>query len=97
MNMKMKEDLKALDLKRLVKDPTELELCRLATKEILEQFSECVDNLEKMFKMYPLLKATVAVALQIRVCGEEQITCLAGAGKTVRESLRDMTFQILKD
>lgn len=93
----MKEDLKALDLKRLVKDPTELELCRLATKEILEQFGECVDNFKKMIDMYPLMKATVSVALQIRVCGEDQITCLAGAGKTVKESLRDMTFRILKD
>lgn len=92
-----KEDLKALDLKRLVKDDTELELCKLATKEILEQFSECVDNFKKMIDMYPLMKATVSVALQIRVCGEEQITCLAGVGKTVRESLRDMTLKIMKD
>ena len=92
-----KEDLKELDLKRLVKDPTEVELCKLATKEILEQFSECVSNLEKMYKMYPLLKATVSVALQIRFCGEEQITCVSGAAKAVRESLRDMTFQIMKD
>lgn len=93
----MREDLKALDLKRLTKDPTEVELCKLATKEILEQFSECVDNFQKMIDMYPLLKATVSVALQIRFCGEEQITCLAGVGKTLRESLRNMTFQILKD
>lgn len=93
----MKEDLKALDLKRLVKDDTELELCSLTTKEILKQFSECVSNFKKMIDMYPLLKATVAVALQIRVCGEEQLTCLVGAGKTVRESLRDMTCQMLKD
>lgn len=91
------EDLKALNLERLVKDDTELELCRLATKEILEQFSECVDNFKKMIDMYPLLKATVAVALQIRVCGEEQITCLAGAGKTLNAALLDMTFQIRKD
>ena len=90
----MKEDL---DLKRLVQDPTELELCKLATKEILEQFNECVHNFEKMITMYPLLKGTVSVALQIRFCGEEQITCLAGAAKTVRESLRDMTFQTMKD
>ena len=93
----MKEDLKALDLEGLTKDPTEVELCKLATKEILEQFSECVDNFQKMIDMYPLLKATVSVALQIRFCGEEQITCLAGVGKTLRESLRNMTFQILKD
>lgn len=93
----MKEDLKALDLEGLTKDPTEVELCKLATKEILEQFSKCVDNFQKMLDMYPLLKATVSVALQVRFCGEEQITCLAGAGKTLRESLRDMTFQILKD
>ena len=93
----MKEDLKALDLKRLVKDPTELELCKLATKEILEQFSECIANLEKMYKMYPLLKATVSVVLQIRFCGEEKLTCLAGASETVKESLRDMTFQSLQD
>ena len=92
-----KEDLKALDLKRLVKDPTEVELCKLATKEILDQFSECVDNFEKMIDMYPLLKATVSVALQIRFCGEEHLTCLAGAGKTVRESLGDMTLKIMKD
>lgn len=92
-----KEDLNALDLKRLVKDDTELELCRLTTKEILEQFSECVDNFKKMIDMYPLLKATVAVALQIRVCGEEQITCLAGAGKTLNAALLDMTLQIRKD
>ena len=85
------------DLKRLIKDPTEVELCKLATKEILDQFSECVDNFKKMLDMYPLLKATVSVVLQIRFCGEEQITCLAGAAKTVRESLRNMTFQILKD
>lgn len=93
----MTEDLKALDLKRLAKDPTEVELCKLATKEILEQFSECVDNFKKMLDMYPLLKATVSVALQVRFCGEEQITCLAGAGKTVREALRDMTLKALKD
>lgn len=93
----MKEDLKALDLKRLVKDDTEVELCKLATKEILEQFSECVDNFQKMIDMYPLLKTTVSVALQIRFCGEEQITCLAGVGKTLRESLRDMTLKIMKD
>lgn len=90
----MKEDL---DLKRLVQDPTERELCKLATKEILDQFSECVANYEKMLDMYPLLKATVSVVLQVRFCGEEQITCLAGAGKTVRASLQDMTFQIMKD
>lgn len=90
----MKEEV---DLKRLVQDDTERELCKLATKEILEQFSECVNNLEKMYDMYPLLKATVSVALQIRFCGEEQITCLAGAGKTLRESLRDMTLKIMKD
>lgn len=93
----MKEDLKALDLKGLTKDPTEVELCKLATKEILEQFSECVDNFQKMIDMYPLLKATVSVALQIRFCGEEQITCLAGVGKTLRESLSDMALQMLKD
>ena len=93
----MKEDLKALDLKRLTEDPTEVELCKLATKEILEQFSECVDNFKKMLDMYPLMKATVSVALQIRFCGEEQITCLAGAGKTVRESLGDMILKIMKD
>lgn len=93
----MKENLKALDLKRLVKDDTEVELCKLATKEILEQFSECVDNFQKMIDMYPLLKTTVSVALQIRFCGEEQITCLAGVGKTLRESLRDMTLKIMKD
>lgn len=93
----MKEDLKALDLKRLVKDDTEVELCKLATKEILKQFSECVDNFQKMIDMYPLLKTTVSVALQIRFCGEEQITCLAGVGKTLRESLRDMTLKIMKD
>ena len=92
-----KEDLKALDLKRLTKDPTEVELCKLASKEILEQFSECVDNFRKMIDMYPLMKATVSVALQIRFCGEEQITCLAGAAKTVRESLQDMTLKIMKD
>lgn len=90
----MKEEL---NLKRLAQDDTEVELCKLATKEILEQFHECVANLEKMNKMYPLLKATVSVALQVRFCGEEQITCLAGAAKTLRESLRDMTLQILKD
>lgn len=93
----MKEDLKALDLERLTKDPTEIELCSLATAEILKQFSECVSNLDKMYAMYPLLKATVSVALQIRVCGEEQITCLSGAGKTVRASLFDMTLQMEKD
>lgn len=93
----MKEDLKALDLEGLTKDPTEVELCKLATKEILKQFRECVDNFQKMINMYPLLKATVSVALQVRFCGEEQITCLAGVGKTLRESLRDMTSQILKD
>ena len=93
----MKEDLKALDLKRLTEDPTEVELCKLATKEILEQFSECVHNFEQMIAMYPLLKATVAVALQIRFCGEEQITCLAGAGKTLRESLHDMALKTMED
>lgn len=93
----MKEDLKALGLNGLTKDPTEVELCKLATKEILEQFSECVDNFKKMLDMYPLLKATVSVALQIRFCGEEQITCLAGVGKTLKESLRDMTLKALKD
>lgn len=91
----MKEDLRYF--KELTKDPTEIELCKLATKEILEQFSKCVNNLEKMYNMYPLLKATVSVALQIRFCGEEQITCLAGVGKTLRESLSDMTLQMLKD
>ena len=91
----MKEE--ELNLKRLVQDSTEVELCKLATKEILEQFSECVHNFEKMITMYPLLKATVSVALQIRFCGEEQITCLAGVGKTVRESLQDMTLKIMKD
>lgn len=91
----MKEDLSYL--KGLTKDPTEVELCKLATKEILEQFSECVDNFQKMIDMYPLLKGTVSVALQVRFCDEEQITCLAGVGKTLRESLRDMTLQILKD
>ena len=85
------------DLKILVKDDTEVELCKLATKEILEQFSKCVANLEKMYKMYPLLKATVSVALQIRFCGEEQITCLAGAAKTMRESLRDMSLKTMED
>ena len=85
------------ELKRLTEDPTEVELCKLATKEILDQFSECVHNYEKMLAMYPLLKATVSVVLQIRFCGEEQITCLAGAGKTVRESLQDMTLKIMKD
>lgn len=90
----MKEDL---DLKRLVQDPTERELCKLATKEILRQFSECVDNFKKMIDMYPLLKATVSVALQVRFCGEDQITCLAGAAKTVRESLKDMTLKTMKD
>ena len=85
------------DLKRLVQDPTEVELCKLATKEILEQFSECIANLEKMYKMYPILKATVSVALQVRFCGEEQITCLTGAAKTVRESLRDMTLKTMED
>ena len=85
------------ELKRLTEDPTEVELCKLATKEILEQFSECVHNFEKMIDMYPLLKATVSVVLQIRFCGEEQITCLAGVGKTVRESLRDMTLKTMKD
>ena len=85
------------ELKRLTEDPTEVELCKLATKEILEQFSECVHNYEKMIDMYPLLKATVSVVLQIRFCGEEQITCLAGVGKTVRESLRDMTLKTMKD
>ena len=85
------------ELKRLAKDPTEVELCKLATKEILEQFSECVDNFEKMITMYPLLKATVSVALQVRFCGEEQITCLVGAAKPVRESLQDMTLKIMKD
>lgn len=93
----MKEDLKALDLKRLAQDDTEVELCKLATKEILDQFHECLANLEKMYKMYPLLKATVSVALQIRFCGEEQLTCLAGAGKTLSEALLDMTFQMRKD
>lgn len=91
----MKEDLSYL--KRLAKDSTEVELSKLATKEILEQFSECVDNFKKMTHMYPLLKATVSVALQVRFCGEEQITCLAGAEKAVRESLRNMTLRILKD
>ena len=90
----MKEEL---NLKGLAKDPTEVELCKLATKEILDQFHECVANFKKMLDMYPLLKATVSVALQIRFCGEEQITCLAGAGKTLRESLRDMTLKIMKD
>ena len=85
------------ELKRLTEDPTEVELCKLATKEILDQFSECVHNYEKMLAMYPLLKATVSVVLQIRFCGEEQITCLAGAGKTVRESLQDMTLKTMKD
>ena len=91
----MKEDLSYL--KGLTKDPTEVELCKLATKEILEQFSECVDNFQKMIDMYPLLKVTVSVALQIRFCGEEQITCLTGVGKTLRESLRDMTLKTMKD
>ena len=93
----MKEELKELNLKRLTEDPTEVELCKLATKEILDQFSECVRNYEKMLAMYPLLKATVSVVLQIRFCGEEQITCLVGAGKTVRESLQDMTLKTMKD
>lgn len=91
----MKEDLSYL--KGLAKDATEVELCKLATKEILKQFSECVDNFQKMIDMYPLLKATVSVALQVRFCGEAQITCLAGVGKTLREALRDMTCQIPKD
>lgn len=85
------------DFKRLTKDDTEQELCKLATKEILDQFHECVDNFQKMLDMYPLLKVTVSVALQVRFCGEEQITCLAGAGKTLRESLRDMALKITKD
>ena len=85
------------DLKRPIKDPTEVELCKLATKEILEQFGECISNLEKMYKMYPLLKATVSVVLQIRFCGEEQITCVAGAAKTVRESIRDMILKTMED
>lgn len=89
--------IEEVNLKRLVQDDTELKLCKLATKEILEQFSECIANLEKMYKMYPLLKATVSVALQIRFCGEEQVTCLAGAEKIVRESLRDMTLKTMKD
>ena len=88
---------KELNLKRLVQDDTEVKLCKLATKEILEQFSECIANLEKMYKMYPLLKATVSVALQVRFCGEEQITCLAGAEKIVRESIRDMTLKTTED
>lgn len=92
----MKEELN-LNLKRLAQDPTEVELCKLATKEILDQFHECVDNFQKMLDMYPLLKATVSVALQVRFCGEEQITCLAGAGKPLRESLSDMTLKIMKD
>ena len=87
----------ALNLKRLSQDSTEVELCKLVTKEILEQFSDCIANLEKMYKMYPLLKATVSVALQVRFCGEEQITCLAGAAKTVRESLSDMTLKTMED
>lgn len=91
----MKEE--ELNLKRLAEDSTEVELCKLATEEILDQFHECIANLKKMYKMYPLLKATVSVALQIRFCGEEHITCLAGAEKALRESLRDMTFQITKD
>ena len=91
------EKLDVKRLKRLVQDDTEVELCKLATKEILKQFSECIENFKKMIDMYPLLKATVSVALQIRFCGEEQITCLAGAGKPVKESLRDMTLKIMKD
>lgn len=87
----------ALNLKRLAEDDTEMELCKLATKEILDQFHECVANLKKMYKMYPLLKATVSVALQVRFCDEEHITCLAGAGKTLRESLSDMALKIMKD
>lgn len=85
------------ELKRLTEDPTEVELCKLATKEILDQFSECIHNYKKMIDMYPLLKATVSVVLQIRFCSEEQITCLAGGGKAVRESLRDMTLKAMKD
>lgn len=86
-----------LNLKRLAEDDTEMELCKLATKEILRQFSECVDNFKKMIDMYPLLKGTVSVALQVRFCDEEQITCLAGAEKALRASLRDMTLKIMKD
>lgn len=85
------------ELERLTEDPTEVELCKLATKEILTQFSKCVDNFKKMTDMYPLLKATVSVALQIRFCDEEQITCLAGVGKTLREALRDMTLKTTED
>ena len=93
----MSSEKEALNLKRLIEDSTEVELCKLATKEILERFSECIDNLEKMYKMYPLLKATVSVALQVRFCGEEQITCLAGAAKPVRESIRDMSLKTMED
>ena len=89
--------IEKLNLERLVQDDTEVKLSKLSTKEILEQFSECIDNLEKMYKMYPLLKATVSVVLQIRFCSEEQITCLAGAKEIVRESLRDMTLKTMKD
>ena len=85
------------DVERLLKDDTEVKLCKLATKEILKQFSECVANFKKMTDMYPLLKTTVSVALQIRFCGEEQITCLAGADKTLLEALLDMTSQMRKD
>lgn len=90
--IRREEDLR--DLRGLFKDATEVELCKLATKEILEQFSECVANYKKMIAMYPLLKVTVAVALQIRFCDETQITCLTGVEKTLREALRDMTFQL---
>lgn len=84
------------EVMKLAENENEVEICKMVTIEIADQFSEFLDNYQKMITQYPLVRASTCLVAQLRIAGKPAATSVTGMASEVKKCMLALTKEIFE-